>query len=45
MVSDTEAAWKKDRKSPMDSMKVFQDGFQLFFWVTTPGNDLLVEYL
>ena len=38
-------AGKKDRKSPMDVMKVFTDGFQLFFWNTTPGNDLLSDYL
>ena len=26
-------------------MKVMTDGFQLFFWNTTPGNDLLGDYL
>ena len=45
MVTTVEEAGKKDRKSPMDVMKVLQDGFQLFFWITTPGNDLLNDYL
>ena len=29
----------------MDVMKVCVDGFQLFFWNTTPGNDMLNDYL
>lgn len=41
----TDEAGKKDRKSPMDVMKVCVDGFQLFFWNTTPGNDMLNDYL
>ena len=45
MLKTVEAAGQKDRKSPMDVMKVLTDGFQLFFWNTTPGNDLLNDYL
>ena len=45
MMQTVEAAGKKDRKSPMDVMNVLKDGFQLFFWNTTPGNDLLGDYL
>ena len=45
MMPTVEEAGKKDRKSPMDVMKVMQDGFQLFFWNTTVGNDLLSDYL
>ena len=45
MMQTVEEAGKKDRKSPMDVMKVFTDGFQLFFWNATPGNDLLNDYL
>jgi len=45
MINLVEEAGKKDRKSPMDVMKVCTDGFQLFFWNTTPGNDLLKDYL
>ena len=45
MMKTVEAAGQKDRKSPMDVMKVLTDGFQLFFWNTTPGNDLLSDYL
>ena len=29
----------------MDVMKVCVDGFQLFFWNTTPGSDMLNDYL
>ena len=45
MVNTVEEAGKKDRKASLDVMKVLQDGFQLFFWITTPGNDLLNDYL
>ena len=45
MMNTVDEAGKKDRKSPMDVMKVCNDGFQLFFWNTTPGNDLLNDYL
>ena len=45
MMNTAEEAGKKDRKSPMDLMKVVVDGFQLFFWNTTKGNDLLSDYL
>ncbi len=45
MAQDTESACRKDRKSPMDLMKTLQDAFQLCYWVTQPGNDLLIEYL
>ena len=44
-MNSTDEAGKKDRKSPMDVMKVATDGYQLFFWNTTPGNDLLKDYL
>jgi len=45
MMQTVDEAGKKDRKSPMDVMKVLTDGFQIFFWNTTKGNDLLGDYL
>lgn len=45
LMQRTENSSKTDRKSPMDVMKVCTDGFQLFFWHTTPGNDLLGDYM
>ena len=45
MMSAAEEAGRKDRKAPADVMKVVTDGFQLFFWNTTKGNDLLSDYL
>jgi hypothetical protein len=29
----------------MDVMKTLTDAFQVYFWNTTPGNDMLDEYL
>merc|ERR1712060_781778 len=29
----------------MNSMSALKDGFQVFFWNTTPGNDMLTDYL
>ena len=45
MMQTVDEASKKDRKSPMDVMNVLKDGFQIFFWNTTPGNDMLSDYL
>mmetsp|Transcript_11860 Transcript_11860/g.15084 ORF Transcript_11860/g.15084 Transcript_11860/m.15084 type:complete len:195 (-) Transcript_11860:892-1476(-) len=45
LMQQTEEQSKKDRKSPMDVMKTLTDAFQVYFWNTTPGNDMLDEYL
>ena len=44
-IQETDESIRKDRKSPMDLMKVFVDAFQGYFWNTTPGNDMLDEYI
>ena len=45
MIAANEAAGKKDMKSNLNLMKVFSEGLGLFLWQTTPGNDMLEDFL
>ncbi len=44
-IQETEAAFKKDRKSPMNPMKVLSAAFSMYFWNTEKGNDAVKDYV
>lgn len=44
LMQQTEEAGRKDRKSPADVMKVLTDAFNVYYWIMTPGNDMLSDH-
>lgn len=44
LMTQTEEAGRKDRKSPADVMKVLTDAFNVYYWIMTPGNDMLSDH-